>query len=93
MHPDCQQLSYLYFMKIDAIIKYLESVAPPVLQEEYDNAGLLTGDPDWECTGVLCTLDKTESINKETIQKKCNLIVAHHPIIFKKIKKIMWRKR
>lgn len=88
MHPDCQQLSYLYFMKIDAIIKYLESVAPPVLQEEYDNAGLLTGDPDWECTGVLCTLDSTESIIKEAIQKKCNLIVAHHPIIFRGLKKI-----
>ncbi len=88
MHPDCHQLSYLYFMKIDAIIKYLESVAPPVLQEEYDNAGLLTGDPDWECTGVLCALDSTESIIKEAIQKKCNLIIAHHPIIFRGLKKI-----
>lgn len=63
-------------------------MAPSVLQEEYDNAGLLTGNPAWECTGVLCTLDSTEAIIEEAIQKKCNLIIAHHPIIFKGVKKI-----
>ncbi len=88
MHANCHRLSYLYFMKIDAIVNYLESMAPPVLQEGYDNAGLLTGNQAWECTGVLCTLDSTEAIIEEAIQKKCNLIIAHHPIIFKGLKKI-----
>lgn len=75
-------------MKIKEFIKCLEAFAPPVLQESYDNAGLITGSPDWECTGVLCTLDSTEEIVKEAIEKKCNLIVAHHPIVFKGLKKI-----
>ncbi|HYC29082.1 MAG TPA: Nif3-like dinuclear metal center hexameric protein [Chitinophagaceae bacterium] len=44
-------------MKIAEIIRHLESIAPPAFQESYDNAGLLTGMPSWECTGILCTLD------------------------------------
>ncbi|MBL0132575.1 MAG: Nif3-like dinuclear metal center hexameric protein [Chitinophagaceae bacterium] len=75
-------------MKIEAIISVLEKIAPPVLQEQYDNAGLLIGSAHWECTGVLCTLDTIESVIDEAIAKKCNLIVAHHPIIFKGLKKI-----
>jgi dinuclear metal center YbgI/SA1388 family protein len=75
-------------MKIAQIIQELEISAPLSLQESYDNAGLLTGMPQWECTGVLCTLDATEEVVKEAIEKKCNLIVAHHPIIFTGLKKI-----
>lgn len=75
-------------MKIAAIVSVLEQIAPPVLQESYDNAGLLTGNADWECTGVLNTLDVVENIVEEAIAKKCNLIVAHHPIIFKGLKKL-----
>ena len=75
-------------MKISAIVAHLESIAPLSLQEPYDNAGLLTGMPGWECTGVLCTLDTTEEVINEAIEKKCNLIVAHHPIIFGGLKKI-----
>ena len=60
-------------MKIAAIIDHLESQAPPILQESYDNTGLLTGDANWECTGVLCALDSTEALIEEAIQKKCNL--------------------
>lgn len=75
-------------MKIGGILNQLELLAPPVLQEGYDNAGLLTGNADWDCTGVLCTLDCTEAIVQEAIKKKCNLIVAHHPIIFGGLKKI-----
>ena len=70
-------------MKIKDIIKYLEQVAPPSLQESYDDAGLLTGSADWNCTGVLCTLDSTEAIVDEARSRGCNLIVAHHPILFK----------
>ena len=75
-------------MKISEIIDVLEHKAPLFLQEKYDNAGLLTGDPDWECTGVLITLDTTEPVIEEAIKKKCNLVISHHPIIFSGIKKI-----
>lgn len=75
-------------MKISAFIQALESVAPPALQESYDNAGLLTGNPDWNCSGVLCTLDCTAAVVQEAIARGCNLIVAHHPIIFGGLKKI-----
>ena len=75
-------------MKIANIISFLESVAHPSLQEQYDNAGLITGDAGWECTGIICSLDATEDVVKEAISKKCNLIVAHHPIIFGGLKKI-----
>ncbi|MBS1919281.1 MAG: Nif3-like dinuclear metal center hexameric protein [Bacteroidetes bacterium] len=75
-------------MKLKEIISFLESKAPPSLQEHYDNTGLITGEFTWECTGVICTLDVTEDVVKEAIEKKCNLIVAHHPIIFGGLKKI-----
>jgi len=75
-------------MKISEIISFLETLAPPSLQEHYDNAGLITGDSSWECTGVLCSLDAIESVVDEAISKKVNLIVAHHPIIFGGLKKI-----
>ncbi|MBV9961685.1 MAG: Nif3-like dinuclear metal center hexameric protein [Parafilimonas sp.] len=75
-------------MKIAEIIHLLESVAPPALQEDYDNAGLITGSADWDCNGVVCTLDATEPIIDEARSLNCNLIVAHHPIVFKGLKKI-----
>ncbi len=75
-------------MKISEIISFLESLGPPSLQEHYDNAGLLTGDADWDCNGIICSLDATEEVIKEAVTKKCNLIVAHHPIIFGGLKKI-----
>ena len=75
-------------MKIQEIISFLESVAPPSLQESYDNAGLITGNSSWDCTGIITTLDATEAVVQEAIEKKCNLIVAHHPIIFGGLRKI-----
>ncbi|HUZ61851.1 MAG TPA: Nif3-like dinuclear metal center hexameric protein [Hanamia sp.] len=75
-------------MKIKEIYKYLESTAPLNFQENYDNAGLLIGNDETECTGILISLDVTEAIVEEALQKKCNLIVSHHPIIFKGIKKL-----
>lgn len=75
-------------MKISEIISFLDNVAHPSLQEHYDNAGLITGDSGWECTGIICSLDVTEEVVKEAVAKKCSLIVAHHPIIFGGLKKI-----
>ncbi|MEO8403678.1 MAG: Nif3-like dinuclear metal center hexameric protein [Chitinophagaceae bacterium] len=75
-------------MQIAEITSFLESLAHPSLQESYDNAGLLTGSRSWDCTGIICSLDVTEEVIKEAIIKKCNLIVAHHPLIFKGLKRI-----
>lgn len=75
-------------MKIKEIVQYLESKASLSYQESYDNAGLLTGNTDWDCTGVLTTLDCTEAVVEEALSKKVNMIVAHHPIVFKGLKKI-----
>lgn len=75
-------------MKIQEIIPHLESIAPASLQESYDNAGLLTGNKNWPCTGIITTLDATEAVVLEAVEKKCNLIVAHHPIIFGGLRKI-----
>jgi dinuclear metal center YbgI/SA1388 family protein len=75
-------------MKIKDLIHTIEVFAAPELQEDYDNAKLITGSKEWDCTGVLCTLDVTVEVVKEAIEKKFNLIVAHHPIIFKGLKTI-----
>src|SRR5215213_3343399 len=75
-------------MKVKELLAVLESFAAPELQEDYDNAGLLTGSTAWDCTGVLCSLDVTIEVIKEAKEKNCNLIVAHHPIIFKGLKRI-----
>ena len=73
-------------MQMEQIIKALEQWAPIAFQEDYDNCGLLVGAPNTNCTGVLCSLDCTEAVIDEAIEKGCNLIVSHHPIIFKGIK-------
>jgi dinuclear metal center YbgI/SA1388 family protein len=75
-------------MTIGEIINYLESVSPCSYQEPYDNAGLILGDPKATITSVLITLDVTEPIIDEAIETGCELIIAHHPIIFKGIKRI-----
>ncbi len=71
-------------MKISQITTFLESIAHPSLQENYDNAGLIIGDAGRDCTGILVSLDATEEVIKEAVAKKCNLVVAHHPIIFRR---------
>lgn len=75
-------------MTIQSVINHLEGIAPPIYQESYDNAGLITGSPHWELTGVITSLDATEAVVEEAIDRGCNLIVAHHPIVFKGLKKI-----
>lgn len=66
----------------------MNSIAPSHYQESYDNAGLICGSFDWEIEGVVCCLDSTEKVIEEAIEKSCNLVVAHHPIIFKGLKQI-----
>jgi dinuclear metal center YbgI/SA1388 family protein len=78
-------------LKIKDIISYLESIAPPTYQESYDNAGLITGIGEADLKGILCCLDTTEAVIREAVQKGCNLVVAHHPIVFRGLKKLNGR--
>lgn len=71
----------------DILIK-LEAFAPPVLQENYDNAGLIVGDSNEKVKGVLISLDTTVDVVNEAINKGCNLIISHHPIVFSGLKKL-----
>jgi dinuclear metal center YbgI/SA1388 family protein len=73
-------------MKVKEIVGFLSSVAPPSLQEGYDNAGLIVGDMNAEVSGILICLDSIESVIDEAIEKKCNMVVAHHPIVFQGLK-------
>jgi dinuclear metal center YbgI/SA1388 family protein len=75
-------------MTIKHIIDVLENHAPPYYQESYDNTGLIIGESANNCTGVLCCLDITKEILEEAKSTHCNLIVAHHPILFTGIKSI-----
>ena len=62
--------------------------APTALQESYDNNGLLVGNPRDEVTGILTTLDVTTEVLEEALQRGCNVVVAHHPLIFGGLKRI-----
>lgn len=75
-------------MKTFEICQYLDSLFPLAYQEDYDNSGLLIGDPQNEVLGILICFDLTEKIIDEAIAENKNLIVSHHPLIFKGLKKI-----
>ena len=75
-------------IRIKDVTSHLEQLAPLRYQESYDNAGLLTGNPTDEVRAVLISLDCTEEVVDDAISKGCNLIVAHHPIIFKGLKSL-----
>lgn len=75
-------------MKAAEVIDFLEQLAPPSLQESYDNAGLLVGDKNTEITGILVSLDCTEDVVEDAISQNCNLIVSHHPIVFSGLKRL-----
>ncbi len=75
-------------MKIKHVLQLLDELAPASYQESYDNAGLITGNSSLLFTGAVCALDATEEVILEAKQKGCNLVVAHHPVIFNGLKKI-----
>ena len=75
-------------MKIKDIIQFLETIAPLNYQENYDNSGLIVGNRENEVTSALVCLDSTEEVVDEAIENGCNLIIAHHPIIFSGIMKL-----
>ena len=75
-------------MKLQKIITILEEMAPTAYAEDFDNVGLLIGNPELETTGILVCHDALENVVDEAITKNCNLIVCFHPIIFSGLKKI-----
>ncbi len=75
-------------MKLKQITAFLEEWAPPAWQEDYDNSGLLVGHPELEVEKVLVCLDATEDTVAEAIERGCQLLLAHHPLIFKGLKRL-----
>ncbi|MFN2394090.1 MAG: Nif3-like dinuclear metal center hexameric protein [Bacteroidales bacterium] len=75
-------------MKLKEIVKVFEQFAPFSLQEDYDNSGIQFGDPEAEVSKGLVCIDITEEILNEAIEKKCDLIISHHPLIFRGLKKL-----
>ncbi len=75
-------------MILKNIISELEKFAPISLQETYDNCGLLTGNKEQQITGAILCLDCTEDVIEEAINRNCNLVIAHHPIVFVGLKKL-----
>ena len=78
-------------MKIKDVVRTLELVAPLPLQEEYDNSGLQIGLTETTVTGVLLCLDVTEPVIQEAVERGCNLVVSHHPLLFRGLKQISGR--
>src|ERR1043166_728181 len=77
----------LFKMNLKEITDHIESIAPLNYQESYDNAGLICGDPRMDIKAALICLDSTEAVIDEAIKKGCNLVLAHHPIVFSGLKK------
>lgn len=75
--------------KVKDIAAAIEEFAPRSLQEDYDNAGLQVGDPEMEVSAVLLCLDVTDDILLEAERCRCNMIVSHHPLIFKGLKQLV----
>jgi len=74
-------------MKLSQLTAYLESLAPLAYQEDYDNAGLIVGQPEHEIHQALISLDCTEAVVDEAIANNCQVIISHHPIVFRGLKK------
>ncbi len=75
-------------MKVKEVVDALERFAPLPLQDSFDNAGLQVGLTDATVTGALLCLDVTEAVIDEAIQRHCNVIISHHPLLFNKLKRV-----
>ncbi len=85
---ETQTENNLLTLTFEAVANALAQVAPPSLAESYDNVGLLVGEASKIVTEVMTCLDVTEEVVDEAILTKCNLIVSHHPLIFKGLKRL-----
>ena len=75
-------------LRVAQIWELLEEHFPSSLQESYDNCGLQVGDPEGIATGVLCCVDITEAVLQEAVERGCNVVIAHHPLLFKGLKRL-----
>ena len=75
-------------MKIKQVLEALERFAPLPLQESWDNAGLQIGLTEAEVSGALLCLDVTEAVIDEAVSRGCNLVVSHHPLLFRGLKQV-----
>lgn len=75
-------------MKVGDIVDAIEAVAPSSLQEGWDNTGLLVGRREADCRGVMLCVDVTPGIIIEAVEARCDMIVSHHPLIFKGLKRL-----
>jgi putative NIF3 family GTP cyclohydrolase 1 type 2 len=75
-------------MRIKDILQVIEQLAPPALQEDFDNAGLQAGDATREATGALLCIDVTENVIDEAVSLGCNLVISHHPLLFRPLKSL-----
>ena len=78
-------------MLVKHVVEVIEGYAPLMYQESYDNCGLQVGDPGEAVTGILLCLDVTEAVVQEAIDRGCNMIVSHHPLIFGGLKRVTGR--
>ena len=74
-------------MRLRELTNFLETLAPLAFQEDYDNSGLIVGDPEMALSGALISLDCTEAVIDEAIANGFNLVISHHPIVFRGLKK------
>ena len=70
------------------VAEAVEAFAPLSCQEKWDNTGLQVGDPDARCTGVLVCVDATPGVIAEAVERHCNMVVSHHPLLFHGLKSI-----
>lgn len=75
-------------MKVSALVDFFDRLYPLALAEEWDNVGLIVGDSKADVRGVLFALDVTPEVLQEAVDEGCNVIVTHHPVIFRSIKRI-----
>ncbi len=75
-------------MKLKELISFLETIAPLAYQEDYDNSGLIVGHPEQEVNAALISLDCTEAVVDEAIDLGISVIISHHPIVFRGLKKL-----
>ena len=75
-------------MKLERLIELFNDIADPGLCSDWDNSGLIAGDEEKEIRRVLCALDATDEVIDEAVELKADLILTHHPLIFRGIKKV-----
>lgn len=76
--------------KVKEILQFLENLAPTSLAEDWDNVGLLVGNPESEVQGVYICLDVSLNVLQEALTQGCNVVLSHHPVIFKPLRQIRY---